>query len=58
MCENERCPWYHTEWVFDVNPDGTLPTPRPHRKQYRPIPDRTEEVRAAIDDEVRRSMGR
>jgi hypothetical protein len=41
-----------------VNPDGTLPEVRPHRKQYRPIADRTEEVRAAIDADVARSMQR
>lgn len=60
-CENERCPWYNTEWVFDVNPDGSLPEVRPHRKQYRPLPGgdaRTDEVRASIDAELERSKKR
>jgi hypothetical protein len=52
-CENNRCPWYHTKWVFDVRADGSIPQAKTNRpKTYAPIPDRTEEVRAAVDRSI------
>lgn len=42
-------------WLFDVNPDGSIPEPKPHRKAYPAIPDRTEQVQAAVDAEIARS---
>ena len=29
-CENERCEWYNTCWIIQVNQDGTVPPPRDH----------------------------
>jgi hypothetical protein len=26
FCQNERCRWYNTPWVIQLNPDGTIPT--------------------------------
>lgn len=26
-CKNERCRWYNTAWLVQVNPDGTIPDP-------------------------------
>lgn len=55
-CLNERCRWFEVNWLVDVNPDGSVPPVRPHEKAYRPIPDRTEQVQAAIDAEIARSL--
>lgn len=26
-CENERCRWYNTGWLVQLNPDGSVPDP-------------------------------
>lgn len=56
---NERCVWGKDEknWLFDVNPDGSIPEPRKRQKVYPDIPDRTDEVRAAIDAQLKRETG-
>lgn len=34
-CENPVCPWYETNWIIQVNPDGSVPPPTMHHeKQY------------------------
>lgn len=48
-CNNENCEWNGINWLFDVNPDGSIPEPKTHRKAYPKIPDRTEEVRESLD---------
>lgn len=55
-CENENCQWYGITWLFDVNPDGSIPEPKPHSKVYPAIPDLTEQVQARIDAEIARSQ--
>jgi hypothetical protein len=32
-CVNDRCTWYNTCWVVQVNPDGSVPPPQDHRGQ-------------------------
>lgn len=52
----ENCSWFGINWLVDMNPDGSVPQIRPHQKAYPAIPDRTEQVQAAIDAEIARSM--
>jgi len=56
VCMNERCQWFTVNWLVDVNADGTVPAVRPHQKAYPAIPDRTDQVQAAVDAEIARSM--
>lgn len=55
-CMNDQCVWFGINWLVDVNPDGTVPPVRPHQKAYRAIPDLTEQVQAAADADIARSM--
>lgn len=55
-CMNEVCRWFNINWIVDVNPDGSLPAIRPHRKAYPKMPDVTAQVQAAADAEIARSM--
>ena len=32
-CRNERCNWFDTPWMVQVNPDGSVPAPKDHTKQ-------------------------
>lgn len=59
VCENNgRCRWAGgAPWVVQVRKDGSVVQAQKHKKQFPAIPDRTEEVRARIDDEIRRSLG-
>ncbi len=57
LCENKKCRWFNTPWVVQIMPDGTVAKPQGHDKFFREIPDRTEEVRAAIDRDLRRQTG-
>ncbi len=34
MCDNERCRWYSTGWLVQVNPDGTIPERVAGAKQF------------------------
>jgi hypothetical protein len=51
-CENSRCRWYQTTWTVEVRPDGSIPEPRQHVKQFHAIPDRTDQVRENIDKQI------
>lgn len=31
-CRNENCKWYNTNWVVQVNPDGSIPPPQDHSR--------------------------
>lgn len=55
-CMNDQCRWHTLNWLVDVNPDGSLPVVRPHVKAYPSIPDKTEQVQAALDAEIARSL--
>lgn len=33
-CENERCRWYDTTWIVQVNPDGTVPERKAGEKEF------------------------
>ncbi len=38
-CVNNRCRWYNTPWLVQVNKDGSVPPPTDHKgqaKEYRP----------------------
>lgn len=54
-CQNERCIWYgQTCSVVTVRPDGSIPDPNLHRqKQFNKGPDRTEQVQAMLDAQLR-----
>lgn len=55
MCFNERCKLFNEVCrVVQVNPDGSIPDPRPHVKNFPKMPDRTEAVRAAVDRQIER----
>jgi hypothetical protein len=28
---NDRCTWYNTPWMVQINSDGTVPEPKDHR---------------------------
>lgn len=30
-CVNQRCDWYNTAWIVQVNADGSIPPPTDHR---------------------------
>jgi len=32
-CRNERCKWFNTPWLVQVNPDGSVPKPVDHKKR-------------------------
>lgn len=53
-CMNTRCKWYSTSWVVQVMVDGSVAKPQKHDKFFPTIPDRTEEVRAAVDRQIQR----
>jgi len=36
MCRNERCKWFNTGWLVQVNPDGTVPDPVDHKQSREP----------------------
>jgi hypothetical protein len=36
-CDNERCKWYTTGWIIQINPDGSIPERRPGPKQFEPL---------------------
>jgi hypothetical protein len=55
-CHNDRCSWFQINWLVDVNPDGSLPVVRPHKKAYPKMPDLTDRVQAAADAEIMRSL--
>lgn len=49
VCKNNRCRWYDTAYVVQVNADGTVPPPNTNRiKNFPKLPDRTEEVQASM----------
>lgn len=54
-CRNERCRWFGINWLVDVNPDGSVPPVRPHKKAYPKMPDITERMQEIADAEIRRS---
>lgn len=31
FCRNKDCKWFNTNWVVQVNPDGSIPPPQNHR---------------------------
>jgi hypothetical protein len=50
-CENERCEWYNTPWIVQVNADGTVPPPRDNTdtpKEYRGFEFHDEEAKRVI----------
>lgn len=48
-CHNDRCRWYTTSWVVQVNADGSIPPPDAYRlKQFPSVPDRTDAVNATM----------
>jgi len=48
-CHNERCRWYTTSWVVQVNADGSIPPPDAYRpKQFPVLPDQTDAVNAQM----------
>lgn len=36
-CVNERCRWFTTGWIIQINPDGTIPDRTAGPKQYQPL---------------------
>lgn len=57
-CANERCRWYGTTCrVVQINPDGSIPPPLVRRtKEFPKIPDRSAEVNAMLERQVRREL--
>lgn len=55
-CRNVLCRWFNLNWLVDVNPDGSVPIARPHKKAYPTMPDLTQRVQDAADAEIERSM--
>jgi hypothetical protein len=61
-CVNERCEWYNTPWMIQVNVDGSVPPPQDHRgkpKVYEGFEGHDQmarDIRAMIDSERRNSM--
>lgn len=33
-CDNERCSWYDTTWIVQVNEDNTVPIRQAHEKEF------------------------
>lgn len=55
-CRNALCRWDGINWLVDVNPDGSVPIVRPHKKAYPRMPDLTDRIREAADEQIARSM--
>jgi hypothetical protein len=44
-CPNQRCKWYSTDYIVQVNADGTIPDPDAHRiKNFPALPTRSDEA--------------
>ena len=62
-CFNDRCKWYNTSWLVQVNADGTVPAPSDHRgepKVYSGFEGHDAEanaVRAALQRQVEAEIG-
>lgn len=64
-CRNEKCTWYNTPWMVQVNADGSVPPKRDHRgepKQYVGFEDHdriARDIRAAVaaDEAAQRIAG-
>jgi len=59
VCANiNRCRWADgAPWIVQVRRDGTVVQAQKHQKKFPAIPDRTEEVRRRVDEDIRRSLG-
>lgn len=58
VCENPSCRWYHgSPWLRQRRRDGTWVEEQTHQKFFANVPDRTAEVQAAIDRDIKRSLG-
>jgi hypothetical protein len=54
-CRNEACKWFNTNWVVQINPDGTVPTAfsQVGDKQY---PRLSQESQSRIEDNIMRQL--
>lgn len=44
-CPNHRCQWYNTDYIVQVNADGTIPDPDAYRpKNFPALPHRSDEA--------------
>jgi hypothetical protein len=45
VCKTPRCRWFETQYVVQINADGTIPEPTLDRdKSFPKLPERTEEA--------------
>jgi len=64
QCRNERCVGFERDWIIQVRPDGTIPTPETNREKSFPMEEgvsrkaRTDAARARVDELLRESLGR
>jgi len=49
-CRNDQCQWFDTNWVVQVNPDGSVPPPQNHGAHNKNYP----MSRAVVPDEDQR----
>lgn len=55
-CMNKRCRWFDTDWIIQVNDDGTVPVREGHQpKAYPSLPGMTTERAQEQADDRRRS---
>lgn len=52
MCENERCPWYKTEWPVQVSSNGTIPMTLRRPKRFSALPDDGGKTLEAIEKQL------
>ncbi len=58
-CDNDQCRWFNSApWLRQRYPDGTWVPAQRHQKFFPLIPDRTQEVRDAVDRDIQRSLSR
>jgi hypothetical protein len=51
-CVNQRCKWYNTPWMVQLNADGSIPPPTNHKgspKVYSGFENHDREAEALID---------
>jgi hypothetical protein len=48
-CDNERCVWYNTVWLVQVNQDGSVPVADHHQERQFPTNNRAAAMASDID---------
>lgn len=56
MCHNPVCTWVNTNWVVQVNPDGSIPTTDYSKHENKRFPNRGAAVEQRVLDAVAKQL--